>query len=84
MGSRETPKGKIKVKAKLTEGIHADVVCIQHGWWQSCPELELPGYDSYSSEGANANILFGSDYIDEITGSVPFKAYLCKVSKISE
>ena len=80
----ETPKGKIKVKAKLSEGIAADVVCIQHGWWQSCPELDLPGYDPYSPDGANANILYGSDCIDEITGSVPYKAYLCSVKKISK
>lgn len=78
----ETPGGKIKVKAKLTDGIDVNVVCIQHGWWQSCPELDLPGYDPYSSDGANANTLFGSDCIDEITGSVPYKAYLCNVAKI--
>ena len=78
----ETPLGKIKVKAKLTDGIDTGVVCIQHGWWQSCPELGLQGYDPYSSDGANANILFGTDCIDEISGSVPYKAYLCNVAKI--
>ena len=78
----ETPSGKIRVKSKLTEGINSNVVCIQHGWWQSCPELELPGYDPYSANGANANLLFDTDYVDEITGSVPYKAYLCKISKI--
>ncbi len=78
----ETPQGKVRVKAKLTPGIAADVVCLQHGWWQACPELDLPGYDPYSSEGANANLLFGSACIDVITGSVPYKASLCKVAKM--
>lgn len=82
--SVETPSGKIKVKAKLTAGIAADVVCIQHGWWQSCPELGLPGYNPYSSDGANANLLFSTELIDTISGSVPYKAYLCRVSKIPE
>lgn len=79
-----TPSGKIKARAKLTNGIAVDVVCIQHGWWQSCPELDLPGYDPYSSEGANANLLYSTESIDKISGSVPYKAYLCKVCKILE
>jgi anaerobic selenocysteine-containing dehydrogenase len=78
----ETPFGKIKLKAKLTSGIAVNVVCTQHGWWQSCPELDLPGYDPYSSEGSNANLLYSTESIDKISGSVPYKAYLCKVHKI--
>jgi anaerobic selenocysteine-containing dehydrogenase len=80
----KTPFGKIKSKAKLTDEIAVDVVCTQHGWWQSCPELDLPGYDPYSSEGANANLLYSTESIDKISGSVPYKAYLCKISKIIE
>ena len=80
----ETPSGKIKLKAKWTEEIGIDVVCIQHGWWQSCPELDLPGYDPHASDGANANTLYSTEYIDDITGSVPYKAYLCKVRKMLE
>jgi len=82
--SVKTPFGQVKLKAKLTHRIAADVVCIQHGWWQSCPELDLPGYDPYSSEGANANLLYSTESIDKISGSVPYKAYLCKISKILE
>jgi len=78
----ETPFGKIKLKAKLTSGIAVNVVCTQHGWWQSCPELDLPGYDPYSSEGSNANLLYSTESIDKISGSVPYKAYLCEVHKI--
>lgn len=77
----ETPFGKIKLLSMLTEDIAVDVVCTQHGWWQSCPELDLPGYDPYSSDGANANLLYSTEFIDGITGSVPYKAFLCRVSK---
>lgn len=80
----ETPEGKIKVKAKFKEAIRPDTVSVQHGWWQSCPELGLPGYPAFSSEGANANLLYSTQAIDPISGSVPYKAYLCEVSKISE
>jgi anaerobic selenocysteine-containing dehydrogenase len=78
----ETPFGKIRVRTRLNHEIGRNVVCIQHGWWQSCPELDLPGYDPYSSDGANANLLYSTESIDEISGSVPYKAYLCRVSKI--
>jgi anaerobic selenocysteine-containing dehydrogenase len=80
--SLETPEGKIRVAAKLTDRVSPRTVCFQHGWWQSCPELGLPGYDPFSTEGANANLLYSTRYIDPISGSVPYKAYLCKVSKI--
>jgi len=80
----ETPAGKIRLKSKLTQGIGRNVVCIQHGWWQSCPELGLPGYDPYSADGANANLLFDTEYVDEITSSVPYKSYLYKISKIGD
>jgi len=88
--SRSAGTGNIQIhhlyapKARLTHGIAVDILCIQHGWWQSCPELDLPGYDPYSSEGANANLLYSTKYIDKISGSVPYKAYLCKVCKIAK
>jgi anaerobic selenocysteine-containing dehydrogenase len=38
----ETPKGAIKVKAHVTPNIINGIVCVQHGWWQACKELEPP------------------------------------------
>ena len=46
----ETPRGAIKVKARVTTNIVPGVVCVQHGWWQGCKELELPGYDPYEDK----------------------------------
>ncbi len=80
----ETGEGKIRLKAKFTETIGREVVCTQHGWWQSCPELGLPGYPAFSPEGANVNLLYSTRHIDPITGSVPYKAYLCKIGKLAE
>ena len=79
----ETFRGRIQCRAHLTDKIGENVVCIQHGWWQPCPELQLPGYDPYSAQGANANLLFDTDAIDPISGSVPYKAYLCNIQKIT-
>jgi anaerobic selenocysteine-containing dehydrogenase len=77
----ETMYGSIKLMARVTDKIHPRVVCTQHGWWQACPQLNLPGYDPFSSEGANVNLLISNDAIDPISGSVPHKSYLCDVRK---
>jgi anaerobic selenocysteine-containing dehydrogenase len=75
----ESPRGAVKVKARVTSNIVAGVVCIQHGWWQACKELELPGYDPYGDQGANPAILVGADLADPISGSLPHRSYLCRV-----
>ena len=77
----ESPYGSVTMKAKLTDEIPYDVVCTQHGWWQACPELDLPGFDPYSSEGANINLLFMFEDADPISGSLPMKNYPCNVKK---
>jgi anaerobic selenocysteine-containing dehydrogenase len=75
----ETPKGAIKVKAHVTPIIIAGVVCVQHGWWQACKELELPGYDPFERNGANPGTLIGTDLADPISGSLPHRSYLCRI-----
>jgi anaerobic selenocysteine-containing dehydrogenase len=75
----ESPRGAVKVKARVTPNIVAGVVCIQHGWWQACKDLELPGYDPYDDDGANPAILIGADLTDPVSGSLPHRSYLCRV-----
>ena len=75
----ETPKGRIKLLAKVTNIVPPGVVATQHGWWQHCPELGLPGFDPLSSEGANVNLIIGNEDMDPISGSVPNKSYRCRL-----
>ena len=75
----ESPRGAIKVKARVTTNIVPGVVCCQHGWWQACKDLELPGYDPYGSDGANPAMLIGTDLADPVSGSLPHRSYLCRV-----
>jgi anaerobic selenocysteine-containing dehydrogenase len=75
----ESPRGAIKVKAHVTTNIIPGVVCCQHGWWQGCKELELPGYSAYDSSGANPSTLIGPDLADPVSGSLPHRSYLCRV-----
>ena len=75
----ESPRGAMRAKARVTDAIAPGVVCCQHGWWQECKELELPGYDSYSAASANPSLLIGSDLADPISGSLPHRSFLCRV-----
>jgi len=77
----ETPHGRITMQAKLNEGISYNVVCTEHGWWQGCPELNLPGYDPYSPEGANVNLLYAAEEKDPISGSLPIKGFPCNIKR---
>ncbi|HEX2931175.1 MAG TPA: molybdopterin dinucleotide binding domain-containing protein, partial [Candidatus Binatia bacterium] len=75
----ESPRGAIKVKARVTNNIVPGVVCCQHGWWQECKELALPGYDPFESDGANPATLIGTELADPVSGSLPHRSYLCRV-----
>lgn len=77
----ESPYGSIKVKAMITDEVAVDVVCTQHGWWEGCDELGMRGYDPYSSEGANVNLLFTDEVCDPVSGSLPLKGFPCRIRK---
>ncbi|MBI4525774.1 MAG: molybdopterin-dependent oxidoreductase [Deltaproteobacteria bacterium] len=78
----ETKVSAITVKAVLNSQLPESVVRVMHGWWQPCPELALPGYDPFSSDGANVNLIISNEIMDPITGSVPHRSYPCRVSKL--
>ena len=75
----ETPQGSIRARAVLNEGLKPDVICGQHGWWQSSPEAGAPGYDPFGPDGVNLNLVIGNGAIDPTSGSVPHRAYLAEV-----
>ena len=77
----ETPKGSVRARARLNDSLDVSVVCGQHGWWQACAAIGAPGYNPFSSEGANLNLIIGNDAIDPISGSVPHRAYVCEIRR---
>jgi anaerobic selenocysteine-containing dehydrogenase len=77
----ETAMGRIRLKAKCKDSLHPGVVATAHGWWQGCRELELPGYDPFGPQGANANLLVSNDVIDPISGSVPHRSQRCRIRR---
>lgn len=78
----ETPEGSVRARARFNETLKPEVVCGQHGWWQACAEVGAPGYDAFSPEGANFNLIIGNAAIDPVSGSVPHRAYLCQVRRV--
>ncbi len=78
----DSPDGSVRARARLNDALKPDVVCGQHGWWQASPEIGAPGYDPFSSNGANYNLLIGNKAIDPISGSVSHRAYVCQVRRL--
>jgi anaerobic selenocysteine-containing dehydrogenase len=77
----ETATGAIRLKAKLNASLHPQVVATQYGWWQSCDELGLPGYDAFEPQGANVNLVISNDAADPISGAAPHRSQPCRVRK---
>ncbi len=71
----ETRRGKIKQKAKVTDGIKPNVVNVQHGWW--FPEDDSPEHGVWKS---NANVLTSNaPPYDPAMGTYQLRALLCNV-----
>ncbi|MPY79442.1 MAG: molybdopterin-dependent oxidoreductase [Actinophytocola sp.] len=79
----DTPSGSVRARAKLSANLDPDVVCGQHGWWQACPELDLPGYPISGPGSANLNAVLRQTPSDPISGSSPLRASVCDVAPLT-
>lgn len=75
----ETPDGSVRARARFNAELHPRVVVGEHGWWQACRELDAPGYDPFGPEGANFNLIIGSQAVDPVSGTASHRAYLCEI-----
>ncbi len=78
--SLHTPRGSVRARAKLNASLDPEVVFAQHGWWQACEELGLPGYPPYGPDSANLNLVLPQTPSDPISGSSPMRATVCEVT----
>jgi anaerobic selenocysteine-containing dehydrogenase len=75
-----SPRGGIRMRARLTENIHPSVVSVEHGWW--FPERADEGFGVWES---NANILTNdSPPYDPAFGSYQLRGLLCNVKPANE
>jgi len=65
----ESPRGNIKVKAKITQGIDSRVVSITHGWGQPY------------AYGAIGNVITPDQECCPISGATGNRSFLCRISK---
>jgi anaerobic selenocysteine-containing dehydrogenase len=77
-----TPNGAVRARARLNSTLDPGVVCGQHGWWQECAELGLPGYPPYGPDSANLNLILRQTPSDPVSGSAPLRASLCEIERM--
>jgi anaerobic selenocysteine-containing dehydrogenase len=74
----ESPRGRIKERAKLNDGIDPRVIVAEHGWW--FPEIKTPdhGWDL-----SNVNVLTDNAYetLDPAIGSTNLRVCLCSIAR---
>ena len=75
----ETPLGSVRARAKLNTNLDERVVMGQHGWWQGCAELDLPGYPPLGEGSANLNLVLAQTPSDPVSGSAPLRAAVCEL-----
>jgi anaerobic selenocysteine-containing dehydrogenase len=80
----ETPRGRIKQKCHLFDGIDPRVVHAEHGWW--FPELsgEEPSLHGVWESNINVVVDDEPDHCNKISGGWPLRGGLCKVDKVRE
>lgn len=77
----ESPRGRVRQRAKLNDGIHPRVVVAEHGWW--FPEIKDEGH---GWDIANINILTDNSHesMDPVMGATNLRVLLCNISRCEE
>lgn len=76
----DTRTGSVRLRARIDESLHRNVVIAEYGWWQADPDLGLAGLDPLSADGSNFNLLIDDENIDPISGSIPLRSFTCQVT----
>ena len=77
----ESPRGRIKEKVKLNDGIDPGVVVAEHGWWY--PEIRDAGH---GWDISNINLLTDDSHqsMDPVMGATNLRVLLCKISRCDQ
>ncbi|MEA2972632.1 MAG: hypothetical protein QOG82_1090 [Actinomycetota bacterium] len=79
-----TPMGAVRARASFNDTLAPNVVSGQHGWFEACEELDLPGYPPFGPGSANLNLVLSQTPSDPISGSSPLRAQVCEVTRLTE
>jgi anaerobic selenocysteine-containing dehydrogenase len=77
----ESPRGRIKQRVMLNQGLDPRVVVAEHGWWY--PEAPAPGH---GWDISNVNVLTDNDPagFDPALGSTNLRVLLCNITPCEE
>ncbi len=78
----ESPRGSIVMKAQLTDGIDPRVVHAEHCWWFPEQPGEEPSLHGLWQSNVNVLTTDEFDSCDQVTGSWPGRALLCRVGRV--
>ncbi|WP_087725050.1 molybdopterin-dependent oxidoreductase [Pandoraea sp. PE-S2T-3] len=76
-----TPVGVARFRAAFDEGLAADVVLAEYGWWQACDSVGRRGFTMAGEQSSNYNALATAQDIDPISGSSPLRSLRCDISR---
>ncbi len=76
----DTPKGRCKQVALVTDKIHPCVVNATYGWWY--PEKPAPEHGCFENS-LNAILSYSPPY-DPPTGTPTLMALMCEISKVGD
>jgi len=79
----ETPRGAIVMKVQLITGIDPRVVHAEHCWWFPEQPGEEPSLHGLWQSNVNVLTTDEFDACDQVTGSWPGRALLCRVSRVT-
>lgn len=73
----ESPRGRVKQRAKLNAGIYPNVVVAEHGWW--FPEIKDEGH---GWDVSNINILTDNRHetVDPVMAATNLRVCLCNIA----
>ena len=78
-----TPKGAVRARGEFNDTLDPSVVSGQHGWFEPCEELDLPGFPPYGPGSANLNLVLSQTPSDPISGSSPLRAQVCEIVRLA-
>ncbi|POX42813.1 molybdopterin dinucleotide-binding protein [Streptomyces sp. Ru73] len=77
-----TRNATVRMRGRVDPGLHPAAVVAEYGWWQSTPDLALPGSDPLADGGQNYNLLVDDTVHDPVSGSVPLRSTACEVRRV--
>ena len=77
----ESPRGRVKERARLNDGIDPRVIVAEHGWWY--PETRS---QDHGWEVSNINLLTDNSHesMDPVMGATNLRVLLCGISRCEQ